>query len=70
MEPMASTQEALLRLSSHPDRDSADESWSAVDSENDRPGRNGSSGSHGLKRKRPLTVSCVWPFTSLSGRFP
>ncbi|PKY01254.1 C6 transcription factor [Aspergillus campestris IBT 28561] len=58
MASMASTQEASLCLSTHQDRDSADESWSAVDSDNDRPGRNGSSEFHSLKRKRPLTVSC------------
>ncbi|KAL4893337.1 putative C6 transcription factor [Aspergillus ambiguus] len=38
------------------DRDnSADESWSAADSDNDRVTQNGS---RALKRKRPLTVSC------------
>ncbi|EAU34762.1 conserved hypothetical protein [Aspergillus terreus NIH2624] len=38
------------------DRDnSADESWSAADSDNDRINQNGT---RALKRKRPLTVSC------------
>ncbi|KAL5361621.1 fungal-specific transcription factor domain-containing protein [Aspergillus floccosus] len=38
------------------DRDnSADESWSALDSDNDRLNQNGA---RALKRKRPLTVSC------------
>lgn len=39
------------------DRDnSADESWSAADSDNDRINQNGT---RALKRKRPLTVSYV-----------
>ncbi|PYI10582.1 C6 transcription factor [Aspergillus sclerotiicarbonarius CBS 121057] len=37
---------------------SGDESWSAVDSDNDRVAPNGSSVPRALKRKRPLTVSC------------
>ncbi|GAB1194078.1 hypothetical protein APSETT444_003318 [Aspergillus pseudonomiae] len=42
------------------DRDqSADESWSAVDSDNDLVTQNGNA-SRSLKRKRPLTVSCGW----------
>ncbi|KAF9886044.1 hypothetical protein FE257_012100 [Aspergillus nanangensis] len=45
------------RLLDDQDRDnSADESWSAADSDNDRLIQNGSS--RALKRKRPLTVSC------------
>ena len=38
---------------------SGDESWSAVDSDNDRVAQNGSSIPRALKRKRPLTVSYV-----------
>lgn len=42
------------------DRDhSADESWSAADSDLDRFPPNGSTASNALKRKRPLTVSYV-----------
>ncbi|KAH8432624.1 putative C6 transcription factor [Aspergillus melleus] len=47
------------RLVGDQDRDhSADESWSAADSDLDRFPTNGSSASNALKRKRPLTVSC------------
>ncbi|KAM0092267.1 hypothetical protein ACP6JD_004374 [Aspergillus fumigatus] len=37
---------------------SADESWSAGDSDNDRVAPNNSNAAQSLKRKRPLTVSC------------
>ncbi|UCK59303.1 hypothetical protein AFCA_002125 [Aspergillus flavus] len=47
------------------DRDqSADESWSAVDSDNDLVTQNGNA-SRSLKRKRPLTVSYVPPPSGL-----
>ncbi|KAK9545408.1 hypothetical protein V6Z79_009396 [Aspergillus fumigatus] len=38
---------------------SADESWSAGDSDNDRVAPNNSNAAQSLKRKRPLTVSYV-----------
>ncbi|KAE8138780.1 fungal-specific transcription factor domain-containing protein [Aspergillus pseudotamarii] len=58
--PAVSAQQTppITRAFGDQDRDqSADESWSAVDSDNDLVTQNGSA-SRSLKRKRPLTVSC------------
>ncbi|KAE8379268.1 fungal-specific transcription factor domain-containing protein [Aspergillus bertholletiae] len=58
--PAASAQQTppTARPFGDQDRDqSADESWSAVDSDNDLVTQNGNA-SRSLKRKRPLTVSC------------
>ncbi|KAE8164359.1 fungal-specific transcription factor domain-containing protein [Aspergillus tamarii] len=58
--PAVSAQQTppITRAFGDQDRDqSADESWSAVDSDNDLVTQNGNA-SRSLKRKRPLTVSC------------
>lgn len=59
--PAVSAQQTppITRAFGDQDRDqSADESWSAVDSDNDLVTQNGNA-SRSLKRKRPLTVSYV-----------
>ncbi|KAB8238651.1 putative C6 transcription factor [Aspergillus alliaceus] len=58
--PAVSAQQTPLITRSFGDHDrdqSADESWSAGDTENDHVAHNGNA-SRALKRKRPLTVSC------------
>ncbi|GFF31918.1 uncharacterized transcriptional regulatory protein C530.11c [Aspergillus udagawae] len=49
---------ARLASDQNKEEQSADESWSAGDSDNERVAPNGSNAARSLKRKRPLTVSC------------
>jgi hypothetical protein len=53
---------ARLASDQNKEEQSADESWSAGDSDNERVAPNGSNAARSLKRKRPLTVSYVTSF--------